>query len=69
MKLDKSHIDTLEHNIQPPMGIAITLPVEGVGMEGFCVYVVASSFSQDLLNRKHIDVVRALKSIAANLTL
>ncbi len=69
MNLDKSRIDTLEHNIRPPMGIAITLPVNGAGMEGFCVYVVASSLSEDLLNRKYIDVVRTLKSVAANLTL
>jgi len=42
MKLDKAHIEEIEHNIAPPMGAAITIPVSGV--RNVVVFVAASGF-------------------------
>ncbi len=65
--LDKSHIDQIEVNIRPPFRASITLPVDGKGMEGYAVYVVASAFS--LGEKPYAEVESNLKSIAANLSL
>ena len=42
MKLDKNHLDQIEHNIKPPLACAITIPVDN----GVTVYVAASTFQQ-----------------------
>jgi hypothetical protein len=68
MKLDKSNIDRVEHDIQPPMALAITLLVEGVPVPGLAVYVVATPFS-GAGDQKFSEVLQTLKSVAANLTL
>jgi hypothetical protein len=60
MQLDKSHIDQVEHNISPPMALAITLPVDDVN-SGICVYVVASPFSERVATAKQLkDVAERL---------
>ena len=44
MKLDKAQIETIEHNIAPPMAFAITIPVDN----GVTVYVSVSPFQQHM---------------------
>lgn len=63
--LDKSHIDQLEVNIRPPLGMAITIPIDG--LPGYAIYVSASAFL--LGDKAHAEVERNLKSIVANLSL
>jgi hypothetical protein len=69
MRLDKSHIDQVEHGIAPPMGLSITLPVDGTRFPSMRVYVAVGPFDPNLKDAKFSDVLEQLKSIAANLTL
>lgn len=55
--LDKSHVDEVERNISPPMGLAITIPVDGLpGGGSVYVYVCSSPFGPP----SSVEVVRAL---------
>lgn len=65
MTLDKSHIDDLEYWIQPPMALAISIPIPE--LKGYCIYVSAGGFIHG--DRPFAEVERNLKNIAANLSL
>lgn len=47
MEIDKSHIDTVEYGISPPMKIAVTLPIINDGKDtGIVIYIASSPFRQ-----------------------
>lgn len=62
--LSKDHLNTVEYNIAPPLGVAITLPVEGGEYDGMVVYVGVSAFADPSR-----DWARLVRRIAAALTL
>jgi len=39
MKLNKAHVEEVEHDLAPPMDAAITIPVKVEGLRGVVVYV------------------------------
>lgn len=60
----KNHLKEIEHNIAPPMKIAITIPV--VGASGVCVYVAASHFAQEMSEH---EILKNVKKVAEKLAI